>query len=224
MTTSPEATDSALFAALPEVDADTERRLHARLAGSAAEAGLLDVAYRTVDSPLGPLLLAATGEGLVRVAYAREDHDRVLAQLARQISPRVLRAPARLDVAAREIEEYFAGRRVGFDLALDLRLSAGFRRTVLVHLADIAYGTTTSYAAVAAAAGNPRAVRAAGTACATNPLPVVVPCHRVVRSDGTLGQYAGGTDAKRSLLSLEALRADHAETGVPGSATRPEPA
>jgi len=224
MTTSPEATDSALFAALPEVDADAERRLHARLAGSAAEAGLLDVAYRTVDSPLGPLLLAATGEGLVRVAYAREDHDRVLAQLARQISPRVLRAPARLDVAAREIEEYFAGRRVGFDLALDLRLSAGFRRTVLVHLADIAYGTTTSYAAVAAAAGNPRAVRAAGTACATNPLPVVVPCHRVVRSDGTLGQYAGGTDAKRSLLSLEALRADHAETGVPGSATRPEPA
>ena len=224
MTTSPEATDSALFAALPEVDADTERRLHARLAGSAAEAGLLDVAYRTVDSPLGPLLLAATGEGLVRVAYAREDHDRVLAQLARQISPRVLRAPARLDVAAREIEEYFAGRRVGFDLALDLRLSAGFRRTVLVHLTDIAYGTTTSYAAVAAAAGNPRAVRAVGTACATNPLPVVVPCHRVVRSDGTLGQYAGGTDAKRSLLSLEALRADHAETGVPGSATRPEPA
>ena len=224
MTTSPEATDSALFATLPEVDADAERRLHARLAGSAAEAGLLDVAYRTVDSPLGPLLLAATGEGLVRVAYAREDHDRVLAQLARQISPRVLRAPARLDVAAREIEEYFAGRRVGFDLALDLRLSAGFRRTVLVHLTDIAYGTTTSYAAVAAAVGNPRAVRAAGTACATNPLPVVVPCHRVVRSDGTLGQYAGGTDAKRSLLSLEALRADHAETGVPGSATRPEPA
>jgi len=224
MTTSPEATDSALFAALPEVDADTERRLHARLAGSAAEAGLLDVAYRTVDSPLGPLLLAATGEGLVRVAYAREDHDRVLAQLVRQISPRVLRAPARLDVAAGEIEEYFAGRRVGFDLALDLRLSAGFRRTVLVHLTDIAYGTTTSYAAVAAAAGNPRAVRAAGTACATNPLPVVVPCHRVVRSDGTLGQYAGGTDAKRSLLSLEALRADHSVTGVPGSATRPEPA
>jgi methylated-DNA-[protein]-cysteine S-methyltransferase len=128
----------------------------------------------------------------------------VLQQLADRVSPRVLRAPARLDPAAREIEEYFAGRRTRFDLPLDLRLSAGFRRTVLTHLTDIAYGTTASYATVAAAAGNPRAVRAVGSACATNPLPVVLPCHRVVRSDGTIGRYVGGTDAKRTLLTLEA--------------------
>jgi methylated-DNA-[protein]-cysteine S-methyltransferase len=196
--------DTALFAALPDVDEEAERRLHARLAAAAAEAGILDVAYRTIDTPLGTLLLAATGEGLVRVAYAREDHDRVLQQLADRVSPRVLRAPARLDLAAREFEEYLAGRRTRFDLPLDLRLSSGFRRAVLTHLTGIAYGTTASYATVAAAAGNPRAVRAVGTACATNPLPVVLPCHRVVRSDGSIGQYVGGVDAKRTLLTLEA--------------------
>jgi methylated-DNA-[protein]-cysteine S-methyltransferase len=193
-----------LFAALPEVDEDAQRRLRGRLVAAATEAGVLDVAYRTVDTPLGALLLAATEAGLVRVAFALEDHDRVLAQLAGSVSPRVLRAPARLDLAAREVEEYFAGRRTGFDLPLDLQLSSGFRRTVLTHLPDIAYGTTASYATIAAAAGNPKAVRAVGTACATNPLPVVVPCHRVVRSDGTVGQYVGGTDAKKALLSLEA--------------------
>ena len=172
---------------------------------TASDAGVLDVAYRTIDTPLGVLLLAATEQGLVRVAYACEDHDGVLELLASRVSPRVLYAPARLDLAAREIEEYFAGRRRQFDLPLDFRLTGGFRRTVLFHLRDIAYGRTASYAALAAAAGNPKAVRAAGTACATNPLPVVVPCHRVVRSDGTIGQYAGGTDAKRSLLSLESV-------------------
>jgi methylated-DNA-[protein]-cysteine S-methyltransferase len=149
-------------------------------------------------------LLAATDQGLVRAAYAREDHDRVLQQLADTVSPRVLRAPARLDLAAREIEEYFVGRRTRFDLPLDFRLSAGFRRTVLAQLPDIAYGTTATYAAIAAAAGNPKAVRAVGSACATNPLPLVVPCHRVVRSDGTIGQYVGGVDAKQTLLTLEA--------------------
>lgn len=193
-----------LFAALPEVDEDAQRRLRARLVAAASDAGILDVAYRTVDTPLGALLLAATEAGLVRVAFSLEDHDRVLAQLAGSVSARVLRAPARLDLAAREIEDYFAGRRTGFDLPLDFRLSSGFRRIVLTHLPDIAYGTTASYAAIAAAAGNPKAVRAVGTACATNPLPVVVPCHRVVRSDGTVGQYVGGTDAKKALLSLEA--------------------
>ncbi len=137
------------------------------------------------------------------MAYAREDHDRVLEQLADRISPRVLRAPARLDLAASELDEYFAGRRSLFDLPLDFQLSRGFRRTVLAHLTEIGYGTTASYAAIAAAAGNPKAVRAAATACATNPLPVVVPCHRVVRSDGTIGQYVGGTDVKRALLTLE---------------------
>jgi methylated-DNA-[protein]-cysteine S-methyltransferase len=138
------------------------------------------------------------------VAYPRENHDQVLGQLANQISPRVLRAPARLEGAAKELEEYFAGRRSLFDLPLDLRLSHGFRRTVLSHLSEIGYGRTASYAAVAAAVGNPKAVRAVASACSTNPLPVVVPCHRVVRSDGTIGRYVGGTDAKKTLLTLEA--------------------
>jgi methylated-DNA-[protein]-cysteine S-methyltransferase len=205
MMTTPELpSDAELFAALPADDDEAERRLHARLVSAAADVGVLDVAFRMVDSPLGVLLLAATDKGLVRVAYALEDHDRVLARLADTISPRVLRAPARLDLAAREIDEYLSGRRTSFDLPLDLRLSSGFRRTVLGHLPDIAYGTTASYAAIAAAAGSPKAVRAVGSACATNPLPLVVPCHRVVRSDGTIGPYVGGTDAKRTLLTLEA--------------------
>jgi methylated-DNA-[protein]-cysteine S-methyltransferase len=178
--------------------------LTARLAVAADDAGLLDVAFTTVDTPVGPLLLAATPEGLVRVAYASEDHDAVLQSLADRISPRVLRAPARLDAAVRQLEEYFAGGRTAFDLPLDFRLSAGFRRDVLSHLREVAYGTTASYAALAAAAGSPRAVRAVGTACATNPLPVVVPCHRVVRSDGALGNYVGGAAATRALLTLEA--------------------
>lgn len=203
MTEPAELDQGALFARLPVLDDGVQRRLHARLVQSAADAGLLDVAYGTVDTPVGSLLLAATEQGLVRVAYAREDHDRVLHQLATTVSPRVLLAPARLAPAARQIEEYFAGRRRGFDLPLDLRLSGGFRRTVLSHLSEIGYGTTTSYAAVAVAAGNAKAVRAVGTACATNPLPVVVPCHRVVRSDGTVGQYVGGSEVKTALLRLE---------------------
>lgn len=193
-----------LFDALPEIDAETNARLHARLVTAAQSEGLLDVAYRTVDTPVGELLLAATEAGLVRVAFARQDHDAVLASLAESISPRVLRAPARLDEATRQVEEYLAGRRTAFDLPLDWRLSRGFRRTVLEHLPEIGYGHTASYAQIAAAAGSPRAVRAVGTACATNPLPVVVPCHRVVRSDGTAGGYVGGPEAKNTLLSLEA--------------------
>jgi methylated-DNA-[protein]-cysteine S-methyltransferase len=199
--------EAALFAELLEVDETTRSTLHARLAQQAATAGILDIAYRTIDSPLGVLLLAATDHGLVRVAYAIEDHDRVLDDLATRISSRVLLAPARLDLAAREIDDYLAGRRRHFDLPLDLRLSTGFRRTVLDHLPDIPYGDTASYASVASAAGNPKAVRAVGSACATNPLPVVVPCHRVVRSDGTIGQYVGGSATKRTLLSLEAAGA-----------------
>jgi methylated-DNA-[protein]-cysteine S-methyltransferase len=204
MTNPPSSQTGDLFAVLPEVDAPALARLHARLVADADAAGTLDVAYRTLDTPLGTLLLAATETGLVRVAYAREDHEAVLLRLAEAISPRVLHAPGRLDPAAREFEEYFAGRRRLFDLPLDLRLSHGFRRTVLSHLPQIGYGQTASYAAVAAAAGNPKAVRAAATACATNPLPVVVPCHRVVRSDGTVGGYVGGADAKKTLLTLEA--------------------
>jgi methylated-DNA-[protein]-cysteine S-methyltransferase len=203
MMTAHKTGDGDLFAALPVHDDAAQRRLHARLVAAAEEAGVLDVAYRTIDTPVGTLLLAATDNGLVRVAYASEDHDLVLQQLADRVSPRVLRAPARLDSSARELDEYFAGRRDRFDLRLDFQLSRGFRRTVLSHLTEIGYGTTASYAAVAAAAGNPKAVRAAATACATNPLPVVVPCHRVVRSDGAIGGYAGGTDVKKALLMLE---------------------
>lgn len=177
--------------------------LHGRLAAAAQDAGLLDVAYRTWDGPLGPLLLAATPAGLVRVAFAVQDHEAVLTSLAARISPRVLEAPGRLDPVARQLDEYFAGRRRRFDVPVDLRLLGGFRRTVVEHLVDIGYGRTASYTEVAGAAGSPRAVRAVGTACALNPVPVVLPCHRVVRSDGSPGRYAGGTEAKLLLLELE---------------------
>ena len=202
-------TDHDLIASLAEelaeeIDSATLAGLRARLVGQAAASDLLDVVYRTLDTPVGSLLLAATPRGLVRIAYAREDHDAVLARLAGRLSPRVLHAPAQLDGVARELDEYFAGRRRQFGLALDFELSHGFRRAVLAHLRDIAYGATESYSAVAIAAGSPAAVRAVGTACATNPLPIVVPCHRVVRHDGSIGQYAGGTEAKRLLLDLEA--------------------
>jgi methylated-DNA-[protein]-cysteine S-methyltransferase len=206
----PEATASTepaaqdLFGALPEQDEQVTARLHARLAAAAAAEGILDVAYRTVDTPLGTLLLAATDQGLVRVAYPNQGHDAALAQLAELVSPRILNAPGRLDGVARQLDEYFAHRRRAFDVPVDLRLSRGFRHSVLTHLRQIPYGATESYAQVAAATGHPRAVRAAGTACATNPVPIVVPCHRVVRSDGSPGGYAGGPDAKRSLLTLEA--------------------
>jgi methylated-DNA-[protein]-cysteine S-methyltransferase len=187
-----------------EVDPEITRRLHERLVTAATREQLLDVAYRTLDTPVGTLLLAATEEGLVRVAYDREDHDAVLSKLADSVSPRILRAPARLDPVARQLAEYFDGGRRLFELPLDFRLARGFRLAVLAHLPAIGYGHTESYAQVAAAAGSPRAVRAVGTACATNPLPVVVPCHRVVRSDGSYGGYVGGEDAKRTLLTLEA--------------------
>jgi len=185
-------------------DDDTLLRLRHSL-GLAAEAeGLLDVAYTTIDSPVGSLLLAATPKGLVRVAYDIEDHDRVLDTLSQQLSPRVLRAPKRLDAAARELGEYFSRRRRVFDLPLDLSLSKGFRQLVQRHLPEIGYGQTRTYKQVAELVGNPKAVRAVGTACATNPLPVVVPCHRVLPASGAPGGYVGGPDAKKALLSLEA--------------------
>ena len=185
-------------------DPGTLSRLRHQL-GLAAEAeGLLDVAFTTVDSPVGPLLLAATPKGLVRVAYDIEDHDRVLETLSQRLSPRVLRAPRRLDAAARELDEYFSSQRRVFDLPLDLSLSTGFRQLVQRHLPEIGYGQTRTYWQVAELVGNPKAVRAVGSACATNPLPVVVPCHRVLRADGTPGGYVGGTGAKKALLSLEA--------------------
>jgi len=188
-------------------DPGTLSRLRHRL-GLAAEAeGLLDVAYTTIDSPLGTLLLAATPKGLVRVAYDVEDHDRVLGTLSQRISPRVLRAPRRLDAAARELDEYFSRQRRVFDLPLDMSLSSGFRQLVQRHLPEIGYGQTRTYRQVAELVGNPQAVRAVGTACATNPLPVIVPCHRVLRADGTPGGYVGGPGAKQALLSLEAAAA-----------------
>ena len=189
-----------------ELQADdlTLARLHRRLEEDAETDELLDVAYRTVDTPVGTLLLATTTVGLVRVAYDIESHDAVLARLADAVSPRILRAPARLDTVARQIDEYFAKRRTVFEVPVDLRLAEGFRRNVIEHLRDIGYGNRESYATVAAAIGHPRAVRAVGTACAHNPLPVVIPCHRVVRSDGSTGQYVGGPLAKSTLLDLEA--------------------
>jgi methylated-DNA-[protein]-cysteine S-methyltransferase len=186
------------------MDADTLTRLHRRVEQGAEQAGLVDVAFTTIDSPLGSLLLAATPKGLVRVAYASEGHDGVLRVLSEKLSLRVLRAPKRLDEVACEIDEYFGRRRRVFDLTLDLSWSRGFRQLVQMHLPEIGYGQTRSYRDVAELVGNPRAVRAVGTACATNPLPIVVPCHRVVRTDGTLGGYIGGPETKTALLTMEA--------------------
>ena len=185
-------------------DDETLARLHQRLERDAATDELLDVAYRTVDSPVGTLLLAATTVGLVRVAYDIEDHDAVLTALAGSVSPRVLRAPARLDTAARQLDEYFGKRRTAFEVPVDLRLAEGFRRSVIEHLRGIGYGSRESYAAVAAAVGNPRAVRAVGTACAHNPLPVVIPVSprgSVRRVDGPVRRWPA---AKSALLALEA--------------------
>ena len=184
-------------------DTDLLTRLHADLAERAADADLLDVAYRTLDSPLGSLLLAATEVGVVRVAFAREDHDAVLADLAARVSPRVLQAPARLDAATRGLETYFDGG-LGVDVPVDLRLLSGYRREVVAALPTIGYGRTATYAELAAATGRPRAVRAVGSACAHNPVPLLLPCHRVVRSDGSDGGYRGGPEAKHLLLALEA--------------------
>lgn len=191
-------------------DAETMTRLRARLADRAEAAGVLDLAYTTVDSPLGELLLCAATTGLVRVAYASEGHDEVLTRVAAAVSPRMLEAPARLDPVRRQLDEYFARRRRTFTVPVDLRLTRGFRRQVLEATARIAYGTTASYGQVAAAAGSPRAVRAAGTALATNPVPILVPCHRILRSEGALGGYIGGPDAKRTLLDLEGGQEDGA--------------
>jgi methylated-DNA-[protein]-cysteine S-methyltransferase len=185
------------------IEAGAMEALRAKFAEAAGEQGLIDVAYRTVDTPVGPLLLAATETGLVRVAFEREGFDSVLETLAAKISPRVVEAPRRLDKAATEIDEYFAGTRHAFDVPLDYTLSSGFRQNVQRFLPHIDYGHTQTYKEVAEHVGSPKAVRAVGTACATNPLPVVVPCHRVIRTDGSLGGYIGGLDAKTELLTLE---------------------
>jgi methylated-DNA-[protein]-cysteine S-methyltransferase len=167
-------------------------------------AGLVDVAYTVEDSPLGPLLLAATPAGLLRLAYPTAGHDAVLVEIAARISPRVIRAPARLDETRRQLDQYFGGRRRGFELALDPGLMRpGFFSEVLRATREIPYGGVSSYRQVAEAAGSPRAYRAAGTALGRNPLPVVIPCHRVLASGGALGGYTGGTERKTALLDLE---------------------
>jgi methylated-DNA-[protein]-cysteine S-methyltransferase len=174
------------------------------IAARAADEGILDVAYSTVDTPMGTVVVAATRRGLVRLALPGARTDDVLAELAANLSPRVLEWPAGVDDARRELDEYFEGRRDRFDLALDWRLShPGFYRRVLRATARVPFGSTTTYGDVAARAGNPRAHRAAGTALGRNPIPIVVPCHRVLRSGGDLGNYGGGPELKRFLLELE---------------------
>jgi methylated-DNA-[protein]-cysteine S-methyltransferase len=180
-------------------------RVGSQLAGRAADAGLLEVAYARMDSPLGELLVAVTPRGLVRVAYEDEPEDDVLTELADRVSPRMLRAPARTDAVRRELASYFAHRRRTFETQVDWTLVRGFARGVLSATAHVPYGEVTTYSAMAAAAGSPRAYRAAGNALGSNPIPIVVPCHRVLHADGGLGGYAGGLDRKRHLLELEGV-------------------
>jgi methylated-DNA-[protein]-cysteine S-methyltransferase len=169
--------------------------------------GLVDVAYALVDSPVGTLLIAETRKGLVRVAFdGNHPHDKVLQELAEDVSPRVLESPARLDDARRELDEYFEGRRTEFELPLDWRLTRGFGRRVLRNTARIPYGRVSTYKTVAGEAGSPRGARAAGNALGANPIPIVVPCHRVLHSGGGLGGYGGGLDRKEYLLKLEGGR------------------
>jgi methylated-DNA-[protein]-cysteine S-methyltransferase len=170
--------------------------------------GLIDVSYVLEDSPVGKLLLAATGNGLVCLHYVSRDADleQSLQQLAQRISPRVLLAPRRLDAPRRELDEFFGGRRRDFDIPLDFTLiKPGFTRRVLEETAHIPFGRTVSYKGIAGLAGNERAFRAAGTALGSNPLPIVVPCHRVLHTGGGLGGYTGGLDVKRRLLALEGV-------------------
>ena len=175
----------------------------ARLAARADREGLLDVAYAMVDSPLGPLLAVGTPRGLVMLAYADGGVEERLQRVADAVSPRVLEAPARLDPARRELDEYFAGRRRAFDVPIDWTLIAGYARRVLEATARIPFGQARSYAEVSADAGSPRGARATGNALGSNPIPIVIPCHRVLRAGGVLGGYTGGVERKRFLLELE---------------------
>ena len=162
---------------------------------------MIDIAYATVDSPIGALLLAATARGLIRIGF--ENETKVLDDLADRVSPRILEHPTRLADARKELEEYFAGRRDRFDLQLDWALIGGFRRRILEVTARIPFGSVSTYQEVAGRAGRPKGARAAGQALGGNPLPVIIPCHRVLRTGGGLGGYAGGTDRKEALLRLE---------------------
>ncbi|GAC1333888.1 MAG: methylated-DNA--[protein]-cysteine S-methyltransferase [Candidatus Dormibacteria bacterium] len=191
----------AAGSSLPGPSAATMERLAAR----ALAEGLVDIAYGEMDSPLGPLLIAVTERGLVLLAY-RDYAPGALDDLARRLSPRILERPQRTDPVRRELDEYFAGRRREFDLAIDWSLVTGFRRRVLEATAAIPFGRHLTYAEVAAKAGNPRASRAAGNALGSNPVPIVVPCHRVLRTGGGLGGYTSGIDRKLQLLALEGVQ------------------
>lgn len=183
--------------------AEAARRALDRVASIAERAGLLDVAIAHQPSPVGRLFLAATPLGLVRIAYPEEGVEPVLDDLARHVSPRILEAPERLDPILRQLDEYFTGARTRFELPIDWSLTRGFSKEVLRTTARIPFGEVRTYGEVAAEAGSPRAARAAGNALASNPIPVVVPCHRVVRVGGDLGGYAGGVERKAFLLRLE---------------------
>jgi methylated-DNA-[protein]-cysteine S-methyltransferase len=174
-----------------------------RLKERIANEGLADVSYAPIDSPFGRLLLAATKRGLVRVAFPEEGTDSVLERLAGRISPRIVEASGALDGVRRELDEYFGGRRRQFQLSLDWALVGPFGRRVLRATSEIPYGGVLSYREVAAEAGSPRGSRAAGNALGANPIPIVIPCHRVLRSGGALGGYGGGVERKRWLLELE---------------------
>jgi len=180
----------------------------AEFARRAAAEGLIDVAYAGVDSPFGHLTAAVTGAGIVRLAFEGEEVDDVLQELADRVSPRVLEAPARLDGVRRELDEYFEGRRHEFQIPVDWQLSHGFHLKAREACYAIPFGKVLTYAELAAAAGSPRAVRAAGQAMARNPVPIVVPCHRVLRTGGALGGYGGGLDGKRWLLDMESGEPD----------------
>jgi methylated-DNA-[protein]-cysteine S-methyltransferase len=182
----------------PDLDA-----LSRRFAERAAAEGLLDVAYAELDSPLGRLVAASTDRGLVTLSYTDSGLDPVLERLAAKVSPRVLEAPARLDAVRREVDEYFEGRRRDFDVPIDWALVQGFTARILHATARIPFGEVSSYRGVAREAGNERAVRAAGNALNANPMPIVVPCHRVLRTGGALGGYGGGVERKKYLLELE---------------------
>jgi methylated-DNA-[protein]-cysteine S-methyltransferase len=191
--------DRATRGAEREQSAQAARRLARRIAGE----GLADVSYTAADSPFGTLLLAATRRGLVRLAFPEESLDGMLEGLARRISPRIVEAPEPLEGVRRELDEYFSGQRHAFELALDRRLIGPFAQRVLRVTSQIPYGGVLSYAEVAADAGSPRGFRAAGNALGANPIPIVIPCHRVLRSGGSLGGYGGGVHRKRFLLELE---------------------
>jgi methylated-DNA-[protein]-cysteine S-methyltransferase len=173
------------------------------LAQRAGASGLLDVAYAELESPIGELLVFVTPRGLLRVKYADEPIEGVLADVAARVSPRILRAPSRTDAVRRELDGYFALRRRSFDLPIDWSLVGGFAGRVLRETARIPFGDIRSYGQVASRAGSPRAARAAGNALGSNPIPIVVPCHRVLHANGSLGGYSGGLDRKRYLLALE---------------------